>query len=545
MSTTDRSRAWTGCAASFADRASFAGRVTLATGLLIALAAAAALGGCGSSSGGGSATAAAAHGAPRTLKVMVFNIEYGGTQVSFKKVAEAVKKASPDVVGLEEAETNTARLAKLAGYRYYNAGLQIVSRYPILEPSGAGGVYAFIEVQPGYVVAISNVHLPSDPYGPNWIRDGKSADQVIALERRLRLPAVQQQVEVLPKVAKEGIPVFVTGDFNSPSHLDYTQAAVGSRPEVKYVVDWPVSQAMADAGFKDSYRVAHPDPVKDPGLTWWAARPKVSGWNPTAKDPQDRIDFVYTAGPSRVVSSEIVGEEGNPAASITVTPWPSDHRAVVSTFAVVPGRMPVLVATNKLLVKQGEPVVVTFHSPGMGGERVGVVPAGAGLDAVLAGQRAGSTGTTNGSVAFRTGDLPTGAYDAVLSAAGGKVLARAPFWVGGKDGRVRLTTSKSTYTVGEPIGVSWQDAPSNRWDWVGVYKASAADPSTDYYLIWQYTGGAEAGSVHGMPAGTMVLDGGAATQGSPWPLPPGKYVVYYLLADAYTAVAKASFTVTK
>ena len=51
--------------------------------------------------------------------------------------------------------------------------------------------------------------------------------------------------------------------------------------------------------------------------------------------------------------------------------------------------------------------------------------------------------------------------------------------------------------------------------------------------------------MHGMPAGTMVLDGGSATQGSPWPLPPGKYVAYYLLADAYTAVAKASFTVTK
>ena len=206
--------------------------------------------------------------------------------------------------------------------------------------------------------------------------------------------------------------------------------------------------------------------------------------------------------------------------------------------------MPVLVATDKLLVKQGEPVVVTFHSPGVGGERVGVVPAGAGLDEVLTGQPAGSTGTTNGSVVFQTGDLPTAAYDAVLSAADGQVLARAPFWVGGKDGTVRLTTSKSTYTVGEPIGVGWKDAPANRWDWIGVYRASAADPNTDYYLIWQYTGGAEAGTVHGMPSGSLHMDG-ATTQGSPWPLPPGKYVVYYLLADAYTTAAKASFTVAK
>jgi endonuclease/exonuclease/phosphatase family metal-dependent hydrolase len=209
---------------------------------------------------------------PMQLKIMEFNIEYGGTQVSFAKVAEAVKKASPDVVGLEEAETNTARLAKLAGYPYYSAGLQIVSKYPILEPSGAGGAYALIEVRPGRVVAISNVHLPSAPYGPNWIRDGKSAEQVIALENRVRVPAIQTQLTVLPPLAQQGIPVFVTGDFNAPSHLDYTAAAVGTRKEVKYVVDWPVSQAMADAGFRDSYRDAHPDPVKDTGLTWWASR---------------------------------------------------------------------------------------------------------------------------------------------------------------------------------------------------------------------------------------------------------------------------------
>jgi endonuclease/exonuclease/phosphatase family metal-dependent hydrolase len=539
MRSTDCTRARTriGAAASAA---------ALAALLVVLIASASALSGCGSQPVEGPGAAASA---PRTLTVMVFNIEYGGTQVSFRKIAEAVKKASPDVVGLEEAETNTARLARLAGYPYYNAGLQIVSRYPILEPSGARGVYAFIEVQPGYVVAISNVHLPSDPYGPNWIRDGKSADQVLALEKRLRLPAVQQQVQVLPKLAAQGIPVFVTGDFNEPSHLDYTQAAVRSRPQVKYALDWPVSRALANAGFKDSYRTAHPDPVKDPGLTWWAARPKVPGWNPTAKDPQDRIDFVYSAGPSKVLRSEIVGEQGNPAASVTVSPWPSDHRAVVSTFAVVPGAMPVLVATNRLLVRKGRPLIVTFHSPGLGGEKIwialaGPFPGDTGGPGPIDVQRAGMTGTINGTATFQTGDLKPGAYQVTLAAADGKVLARTPFWVGPKDGRVRLATDKSSYRRGEPIGVSWASAPANRWDWIGVYRASAADPSTDYYLIWQYTGGAESGTVHGMPAGALSMDG-ATTEGSPWPLPPGKYVAYYLLADAYTAVARASFTVTK
>ena len=514
-----------------------------AVAALTLCAAALSLAACGSQSGAGLASAP---GPPMKLTVMVFNIEYGGTLVSFKKVADAVRKAAPDVLGVEEAETNTARLAKLVGYPYYNSSMQIVSRYPILEPSGADGVYALIEVRPGQVVAISNVHLPSDPYGPYWIRDGKTVEQVIALEKRVRVPAIRKQLQVLPKLAAQGIPVFVTGDFNAPSHLDYTQAVVGTRKEVKYAVDWPVSQAMADAGLKDSYRVAHPDPVKDPGLTWWAARPKVAAWasNPTAKDPQDRIDYVYTAGPSRVVGSQIVGEVGDPAVSISVSPWPSDHRAVVSTFAVVPGKMPVLVATGKWLLTQGEPLVVTFHSPGHGGERVSLVPAGGGLDAALAGRRAGATGTTNGTVTFGTADLKAGGYDAVLSAGDGSVLARTPFWVQAKGAKVKLTTDKRTYSRGEPIVVSWRNAPANRWDWLGVYKVSAADPANDSYLIWQYTGGAMAGTVHGMPAGTLALDG-TTSEGAPWPLPAGEYVVYYLLADAYSAAARASFTVVK
>src|SRR5665811_1236905 len=89
---------------------------------------------------------------------------------------------------------------------------------------------------------------------------------------------------------------------------------------------------------------------------------------------------------------------------------------------------------------------------------------------------------------------------------------------------------------GEPIVVDWRDAPADRWDWLGVYKASAADPAVDYYLVWQYTGGAMAGTVHGMPAGALSMDG-ATSEGKPWPLPASKYVVYYLLADAYEAVA--------
>ena len=186
------------------------------------------------------------------------------------------------------------------------------------------------------------------------------------------MPAIQKQLQMLPQLAKQGIPSFLTGDFNAPSHLDYTAAAVGTRKEVKYAVDWPVSQAMADAGFRDSYREAHPDPVKDPGFTWWAARPKVAAWasNPTAKDPQDRIDFVYAAGPSKTRVQRDRRRGGGPRREhqcVTVAVGSSrravDLRGHAGADAGAGGR------PNKRLVTVGEPLTVTYHSPTAG--RVG------------------------------------------------------------------------------------------------------------------------------------------------------------------------------
>ena len=111
------------------------------------------------------------------------------------------------------------------------------------------------------MIALSNVHLPSDPYGPYWLRDGKSVDAVLKLERSLRLPALAAQQKVLPPLIESGMPVFMTGDFNTPSYRDWTAETVGTRKYLDTVVKWPVSVAVEGMGFRDSYREAHPNPV--------------------------------------------------------------------------------------------------------------------------------------------------------------------------------------------------------------------------------------------------------------------------------------------
>ena len=70
---------------------------------------------------------------PLDLRVMEFNIEYGGTVVSFDSIVRAVQAADADVVGVEEGFGNVPRLADALGYPYYNVRLQVISRLPLID----------------------------------------------------------------------------------------------------------------------------------------------------------------------------------------------------------------------------------------------------------------------------------------------------------------------------------------------------------------------------------------------------------------------------
>ena len=177
------------------------------------------------------------------LRVMSFNIEWGGALISFDSVVEAIRLVNADIVGIQEAEGNLARLAGELGW-HYNLRNYVISKYPLVEPPDSDGRYVYVEVSPGKIVALANVHLPSDPYGPDVLRDGGTLEEAIEVERRVRLPKMLPYLEVLPALVSSGIPVFITGDFNAPSHADWTDDVVGSRPVLNYAVNWPVSIAI-------------------------------------------------------------------------------------------------------------------------------------------------------------------------------------------------------------------------------------------------------------------------------------------------------------
>lgn len=496
--------------------------------LLLAATAAAA---CGSrAADDGIAAAEGAGDGPITLRVMSFNIEWGGAHVRFASAIEAIRAADADVVGVQEPEGNLEMLARDLGW-YFDRRNHVISKYPLVDPPGADGRFLFVEVAPGRMVAMANVHLPSDPYGPYWLREGRPPSKVIALERRVRLPPVEPVLAALAPIHGQGVPVFLTGDFNAPSHTDRIPAAAGEFPHGALELAWPVSRAIADSGLRDSYREVHPDPVATPGFTWWAARPRIEDYNPSDPTDQARIDFVWFAGPAKVLDSRIIGEQGARDVAISVSPWPSDHRAVVSEFEVRPASMPLLVATAQRVHAAGESIRAYYNAPGQ--ERLSIALLRESGDGGSTPRHQLAVHADHGRIDIAADAMPTGHYRIALLDAGGRALSRNELWVLAPDASPTITIRGEHYAPGEPVNLRWRNAPGNRLDWIAILEAGAPRDSEDY-VAYGYIGADSSGA--------LALDGETAEFG--WPLPPGRYVARLLEDDGYAVLAESGeFTV--
>ncbi|MBF8291002.1 MAG: hypothetical protein HW391_1970 [Chloroflexi bacterium] len=291
---------------------------------------------------------------------------------------------------------------------------------------------------------------------------------------------------------------------------------------------------LADAGFTDSYRAVHPDPVARPGFTWTAGYPRER----KGAEVHDRIDWVLTAGPIASVASAVVGESAYEDTGIAVDPWPSDHRAVVSTLEVSPAVPPPFAAADARRLFLGHPQTIRFHGTGAPGESIAVVPAGAGPGAAIASMPTG--GALDGAITFTTGSWAAGSYDAVLVSGGAIVGGRSRFDAYPVGTKPTIRTDKSTYAVGEPILVSWTAAPGWKWDWLAVTRRGAGNVDQSAgctggycgaggYLLWGYTETAVAGAT--------VFDASAEVGTTSWPLGAGWYRTAMYFDDGYALLA--------
>lgn len=287
------------------------------------------------------------------LTVMTFNIWGGGTNAGkpIDETLAAIRAVNPDIIGLQETRAESARcvadscgpagdsvareLATALGYYVYdqtatNAAMwsnAILSRYPFVGKATPNDTGIAIDVK-GRRVQIFNIHLDDSPYQPyQLLKIPYGSDPFLRTAREAVRAAEATRGGGLKLLfadmasARKADAIFVFGDFNEPSHRDWTAATVraGLQP---LRVPYPSVRSIEKRGFTDLFRQRYPDPVAKPGFTWTPTT------DPQAEDDHhDRIDFTLGRARSlQVLEAGIVGEKA-PQADIIVTPWPSDHRA--------------------------------------------------------------------------------------------------------------------------------------------------------------------------------------------------------------------------
>ena len=458
------------------------------------------------------------------LTLLQLNIEYGGTGVDFDKVVQVVRESGATVAAVQEGCGNMPRLSEALGWPYVDNRSQVVSQLPLLDPPGAAHGVVLVELEPRRVIAIVNVHPPSRRYGPFRVSKGRG---LIAHERRIRLAALQPSLDAARQLMAGDVPVVLLGDFNAPSHRDWTEATVGTRPHLTRAVRWPTSIATEEAGLVDAYRAVHPDAVTHPGLTWPAARPHVEGYNPEADGhAADRIDLMFVSPDVVVDDVQIVGEPESPFTQIGFSPWPTDHRGLLARLTVSPNPAPPLVSVARRVVSLGDAIDVRVTCSDLGS--VVVVARGGDVDAVVLELATPDEGPWQ----LRTEALGPGRFDVVALSVDAAECARTPVWVAGADQRPSVTTGRTDLAVGEPIEVRWSWTPGNRADWIAVFPRGAA-PGTDRHVMQLTTNATVDGS------GTFSK----LTHPRRWPLPPGDYTVHLLMDDLPVSLASCDFAI--
>ena len=465
---------------------------------------------------------------PTEVRVMSFNIWLGGELVDLNKVVEAIRESGADVVGLQEAEGNSRRIADLLGWAHVDEQLQIISRYQLISPPAGAGVFLYVQLSPGQIFAMSNIHLPSDPYGPYLVRDGSSLGEVLNNEEITRMEALNRFLPEWKNLIAADMPLVVTGDFNSPSHLDWGADDVGERPHMKFAVEWPVSRAIYDIGLIDTYRTAHRNAGTRPGLTWTFGYPH-GRLNPN--EAADRIDWVLATAGTTVLDSKVVGPAEEPDVDVAISPWPSDHNGVVSRLRVTPVEPPLFVAVEGVRHERGDRVTVRYHSPlDETAARLALVRAGAAVPAAVIHSVPTLEASFHGAYAFGTGTLTPGEYEVALISDDGELDApRARFWVVEPGSLPSVAVQNATPRADQPLTLRWSSTPGRKWDWIAVYAAD--DPNLANYYGYAYTNATVNGSITWSPS--ELTDFG---------LEPGEWIARVMSDDGYVVLAEARFT---
>ncbi|MFD1630503.1 endonuclease/exonuclease/phosphatase family protein [Pseudopedobacter beijingensis] len=319
----------------------------------------------------------------KELKVLQFNIWQEGSIIEngFDMIVDEILRLEADIVTFSEVRNynhtrfNDRIVEALAQkgktfYSFYSYDSGILSRFPIIstetifpEKDDKGSLYKAKVDFKGRTIAVYTAHLDykhaanylSRGYdGSTWKKLAKpvvNADSILADNAKsMRETAIALFIDDAKREIKNGNLVILGGDFNEPSHKDWTTNAKHLYDR-KVAVHWPVTSLLENAGFTDAYRLKYPDAINYPGITFPVFNPDVEFkklvWAPTSDD-RDRIDYIFFSplpfvklkdivlvGPEESIAfNKVVPKLSKDKIILPINGWPTDHMAVLATFTV-------------------------------------------------------------------------------------------------------------------------------------------------------------------------------------------------------------------
>lgn len=222
----------------------------------------------------------------KEFTVLQWNIWQEGTMIpgGYDAIVDEIIRLRPDFVTLSEVRnynnTNfTARLTqslKEKGetyYSFYTYDTGLLSRYPITdsltvfpENGDHGSIYRLTADMNGKKMAVYTSHLDylDDAYYNVRGYDGSTWEEIPipttveeVLERNVasqRDDAIKMFIEQAKKDREAGYTIILGGDFNEPSHQDWTEETKDLYDHHGLVIPWTVPVLLDEAGFVDAYR---------------------------------------------------------------------------------------------------------------------------------------------------------------------------------------------------------------------------------------------------------------------------------------------------
>ena len=319
----------------------------------------------------------------RRISVLQWNIWQEGTKVEggYEAIVNEIARLQPDFVTLSEVRNyrgtrfcdrilSSLKERGLTYYSFFSPSTAVLSRYPVEDSlcvfplkNDHGSIHKLVARVGQQEVAVYSAHLDylDDAYynvrgvdGSTWkpVEIPTSVAEVLERnDRSRRDEAIRAFLTEAEKDIKQQRIVILGGDFNEPSHLDWTRQTKDLYDHHGFIVPWTVTLLLDNAGFVDAYRTCYPNVLTHPGFTFPSDNPSMEvkklTWAPLA-DERDRIDYIFyyphpsirlkkaaVFGPSSsIVRSERVAEQSKDRFIKPLGVWPTDHKGVWAVFDI-------------------------------------------------------------------------------------------------------------------------------------------------------------------------------------------------------------------